>query len=163
GDRPRCPKGPGRGHPAGVVYPNVDYYGALVLEGIGLTSEWFTPTFALARSVGWVATRSSRRAATGSSSPSSITTVRRLPEPGRAPFPADPSGMIGRLARVNDLEVRIDRRRSVRGRRPTRGTLRIGWPGLPGRAGGPGGRRSGLVEFLGYGVERPGELVGLRP
>ncbi|EQD50365.1 Citrate (Si)-synthase, partial [mine drainage metagenome] len=42
-------------HPGGGLYPNVDYYGALVLEGIGLTSEWFTPTFALARSVGWVA------------------------------------------------------------------------------------------------------------
>ncbi len=41
--------------PGGGLYPNVDYYGSLVLEGVGLTPEWFTPTFAVARSVGWVA------------------------------------------------------------------------------------------------------------
>jgi len=45
----------GRTHPGRGLFPNVDYYGALVLEGVGLAPEWFTPTFAVARSVGWVA------------------------------------------------------------------------------------------------------------
>ncbi|MHB1435624.1 MAG: citrate/2-methylcitrate synthase [Thermoplasmata archaeon] len=44
-----------RSYPGGGLFPNVDFYGSLVLEGVGLAPEWFTPTFAVARSVGWVA------------------------------------------------------------------------------------------------------------
>ncbi len=44
-----------RSHPGRGLFPNVDYYGSVVLEGVGLAPEWFTPTFAVARSVGWVA------------------------------------------------------------------------------------------------------------
>ncbi|MFZ1023527.1 MAG: citrate/2-methylcitrate synthase [Thermoplasmata archaeon] len=34
---------------------NVEYWGAVVLEAVGLKKEWFTPTFALARTAGWAA------------------------------------------------------------------------------------------------------------
>ncbi len=42
-------------HPAARIYANVEFYSAVVLEAIGLPPELFTPTFALARTVGWSA------------------------------------------------------------------------------------------------------------
>ncbi len=36
------------------IYPNVDYYLATVLFALGITKEYFTPVFAVARTVGWV-------------------------------------------------------------------------------------------------------------
>jgi citrate synthase len=41
--------------PGRPLWPNVDYYGSLVLEGVGLTATLFTPTFAIARCAGWTA------------------------------------------------------------------------------------------------------------
>ncbi len=41
--------------PGARLYTNVEYYSAVVLEGIGLPPELFTPTFALARTAGWTA------------------------------------------------------------------------------------------------------------
>ncbi|MCI4331772.1 MAG: citrate/2-methylcitrate synthase [Thermoplasmata archaeon] len=35
------------------LYTNVEYYGAVVLESVGLPRDLFTPTFALARTAGW--------------------------------------------------------------------------------------------------------------
>lgn len=35
------------------LFTNVEYYGAVVLEAVGLPRSLFTPTFALARTVGW--------------------------------------------------------------------------------------------------------------
>lgn len=40
------------GHP---LFTNVDFYGAVLLEGVGLPRELFTPTFAVARTAGWAA------------------------------------------------------------------------------------------------------------
>lgn len=37
------------------VYPNVDFYSGLVYAGLGIPSELFTPTFAVARVAGWTA------------------------------------------------------------------------------------------------------------
>ncbi len=37
------------------IYPNVDYYLATVLFALGITKEYFTPVFAVARTVGWIA------------------------------------------------------------------------------------------------------------
>ncbi|HYA10583.1 MAG TPA: citrate/2-methylcitrate synthase [Thermoplasmata archaeon] len=42
-------------HPEARIYANVEFYSAVVLESIGLAPELFTPTFALARTVGWTA------------------------------------------------------------------------------------------------------------
>ncbi len=42
-------------HPAARIYPNVEFYSAVVLEAVGLPPSLFTPTFALARTVGWTA------------------------------------------------------------------------------------------------------------
>jgi len=42
-------------HPGARIYANVEFYSAVVLEAIGLAPELFTPTFALARTVGWTA------------------------------------------------------------------------------------------------------------
>jgi citrate synthase len=44
-----------RARPTARLYTNVEYYSAVVLEAVGLPRELFTPTFALARTVGWVA------------------------------------------------------------------------------------------------------------
>ncbi|MFI5418389.1 MAG: citrate synthase [Candidatus Lutacidiplasmatales archaeon] len=41
--------------PGARIYTNVEYWGAVVLEAVGLPRRLFTPTFALARTVGWVA------------------------------------------------------------------------------------------------------------
>ena len=41
--------------PKARLFTNVEYYGAVVLEAIGLPRELFTPTFAVARTAGWVA------------------------------------------------------------------------------------------------------------
>lgn len=41
--------------PKARLYTNVEFWGAVVLEAVGLKREWFTPTFALARTAGWVA------------------------------------------------------------------------------------------------------------
>jgi citrate synthase len=40
---------PGRG-----IATNVEFYTALVLHGLGLSTAWFTPTFALGRLAGWL-------------------------------------------------------------------------------------------------------------
>jgi citrate synthase len=42
-------------HPRARIFANVEFYSAVVLEAIGLRPELFTPTFALARTVGWTA------------------------------------------------------------------------------------------------------------
>ncbi len=42
-------------HPTARLYANVEYYGAVLLEGVGLPPELFTPTFAVARTAGWTA------------------------------------------------------------------------------------------------------------
>ena len=44
-----------REKPGARLYTNVEYYSAVVLEGIGLPREMFTPTFAVARTAGWTA------------------------------------------------------------------------------------------------------------
>ncbi len=42
-------------HPGARIFANVEFYSAVVLEAVGLPPELFTPTFALARTVGWTA------------------------------------------------------------------------------------------------------------
>src|SRR5690606_14160699 len=37
------------------LYTNVEFYSAAVLAAVGLPGDMFTPTFAVARSVGWSA------------------------------------------------------------------------------------------------------------
>jgi citrate synthase len=37
------------------LYTNVEFYSAAVLSAVGLPGDMFTPTFAVARSVGWTA------------------------------------------------------------------------------------------------------------
>lgn len=44
-----------RRQPGRRLFTNVDYYGAVLLEAVGLPRELFTPTFALARTAGWSA------------------------------------------------------------------------------------------------------------
>jgi citrate synthase len=44
-----------REKPGARLYTNVEYYSAVVLEGVGLPRELFTPTFAVARTAGWAA------------------------------------------------------------------------------------------------------------
>jgi citrate synthase len=44
-----------RSKPGARLYTNVEYYSAVVLEGVGLPRELFTPTFAVARTAGWTA------------------------------------------------------------------------------------------------------------
>ncbi|MGA8542282.1 MAG: citrate/2-methylcitrate synthase [Thermoplasmata archaeon] len=41
--------------PGARLFTNVEYYSAVVLEGIGIPPELFTPTFAVARTAGWTA------------------------------------------------------------------------------------------------------------
>ncbi|MGA7924285.1 MAG: citrate/2-methylcitrate synthase [Thermoplasmata archaeon] len=41
--------------PGRRLYTNVEYYGAIVLEAVGIPRGLFTPTFALARTAGWTA------------------------------------------------------------------------------------------------------------
>ncbi len=42
-------------HPGAKLYANVEFYSAVLLEAIGLDRTLFTPTFAVARTVGWTA------------------------------------------------------------------------------------------------------------
>lgn len=44
-----------RRRPDQPLFTNVDFYGAILLEGVGLPRALFTPTFALARTAGWSA------------------------------------------------------------------------------------------------------------
>jgi len=44
-----------REKPGARLFTNVEYYSAVVLEGVGLPRELFTPTFAVARTAGWAA------------------------------------------------------------------------------------------------------------
>ena len=37
------------------LYPNVDFYSGIILEAMGFPTSMFTPIFALARTVGWIA------------------------------------------------------------------------------------------------------------
>jgi citrate synthase len=37
------------------LYPNVDFYSGIILEAMGFPTSMFTPIFALARTVGWLA------------------------------------------------------------------------------------------------------------
>ena len=37
------------------IYPNVDFYSALVYDKLGIQTDLFTPIFAMARVVGWLA------------------------------------------------------------------------------------------------------------
>jgi citrate synthase len=48
---------PGRG-----IATNVEFYTALVLHGLGLSTAWFTPTFALGRLAGWLGHVAEQRA-----------------------------------------------------------------------------------------------------
>jgi citrate synthase len=48
---------PGRG-----IATNVEFYTALVLHGLGLSTVWFTPTFALGRLAGWLGHIAEQRA-----------------------------------------------------------------------------------------------------
>lgn len=48
---------PGRG-----IATNVEFYTALVLHGLGLSTAWFTPTFALGRLAGWLGHIAEQRA-----------------------------------------------------------------------------------------------------
>jgi citrate synthase len=41
--------------PKARLYTNVEFWSAVVLEGVGLPRELFTPTFAVARTAGWTA------------------------------------------------------------------------------------------------------------
>ena len=41
--------------PGRRLYTNVEFYSAAVLAAVGLPGDMFTPTFAVARSVGWSA------------------------------------------------------------------------------------------------------------
>jgi len=45
----------GRLKPGRSIATNVEFYTALLLHGIGLTTAWFTPVFALGRLAGWLA------------------------------------------------------------------------------------------------------------
>jgi citrate synthase len=44
-----------KARPNARLFTNVEYYSAVVLEAVGLPRELFTPTFAVARTVGWTA------------------------------------------------------------------------------------------------------------
>ncbi len=44
-----------RERPGRRLFTNVEYYGAVVLESVGLPPALFTPTFAVARTAGWAA------------------------------------------------------------------------------------------------------------
>jgi citrate synthase len=44
-----------RAHPDRVLDTNVEFYSSLVLNAIGIPADMFTPTFACARVVGWIA------------------------------------------------------------------------------------------------------------
>jgi citrate synthase len=44
-----------KARPGARLYTNVEYYSAVVLEAVGLSRDLFTPTFAVARTVGWTA------------------------------------------------------------------------------------------------------------
>jgi citrate synthase len=44
-----------REKPGRRLYTNVEFYSAVVLESVGLPRELFTPTFGVARTVGWAA------------------------------------------------------------------------------------------------------------
>jgi len=37
------------------LYPNVDFYSGIIFRALGLPLAMFTPVFAVARTVGWVA------------------------------------------------------------------------------------------------------------
>lgn len=37
------------------LYPNVDFYSGIILDAVGFPTSMFTPIFALARTVGWIA------------------------------------------------------------------------------------------------------------
>jgi citrate synthase len=37
------------------LYPNVDFYSGMIFRALGLPPAMFTPVFAVARTVGWVA------------------------------------------------------------------------------------------------------------
>ena len=41
--------------PGRRLYTNVEFYSAAVLAAVGLDGDMFTPTFAVARTVGWTA------------------------------------------------------------------------------------------------------------
>jgi citrate synthase len=42
-------------HKEKKIYPNVDFYAALVLNALGVPTEFFTPFFAASRISGWTA------------------------------------------------------------------------------------------------------------
>jgi citrate synthase len=44
-----------RRHPDRPLEANVEFYTAVLLDAVGLPRELFTPTFACARSAGWLA------------------------------------------------------------------------------------------------------------
>ncbi|MEM1205325.1 MAG: citrate/2-methylcitrate synthase [Acidobacteriota bacterium] len=48
--------------PGRRLQANVELYTALLLHGLGLGSEWFTPVFAVARAAGWIAHAREQRA-----------------------------------------------------------------------------------------------------
>jgi citrate synthase len=42
-------------HPERKLQMNVEFYTALLLHGLGLSTELFTPTFTISRASGWIA------------------------------------------------------------------------------------------------------------
>jgi len=51
----KCKKIQGVVHKEKKIYPNVDFYAALVLNALGVPTEFFTPFFAASRISGWTA------------------------------------------------------------------------------------------------------------
>jgi len=60
--------------PGRALYANVEYYAGLLLHGVGLPADLFTPTFAIARTAGWVAHSLEQQAANRLMQPQSIYT-----------------------------------------------------------------------------------------
>ena len=38
-----------------LIYPNVDFYSGIVYERMGIPTDFYTPIFVMARTVGWLA------------------------------------------------------------------------------------------------------------
>ena len=67
--------------PAARLHTNVEFYTALLLHPVGFQREWFTPTFAVARVVGWLAHAIEQR-----DSNVAAATARGVPRSARPPL-----------------------------------------------------------------------------
>ena len=68
----RAAKAFARLRPGRELKPNVEMFAALLLDGIGLPREAFTPVFALARAAGWLAHAMEQRKTARYIRPSSV-------------------------------------------------------------------------------------------